>query len=298
MTVSEVPACTGVHAVDTELLGLPGLMSAYLVAGDDGVAVVDPGAAPAAERILDGLAARGYDSEDVTHLLPTHVHLDHAGATGALAEACPDATVVVHERGRRYLTERAALDRLVESAREAMGDVADGYGDPDLVPAERCRSVGGGERVEVGGRTLRVVDAPGHAPHQYCLRDDGDGALFAADAAGMWIADELYPTTPPPDFDLEASVETVDRLLDTDPEVLCYGHFGARTDAATALREYRDLLPAWVDAVRTATAPDRDRSETLAALGGRWQGPTVERDLAGAIAYLRETESREDSGRT
>ncbi len=291
MSASPVPGCTGVHAVDTELLGLPELMSAYLVEGDGALAVVDGGAAPAADRIMAAIDDLGYDPEDVTHLCPTHVHLDHAGATGALAAACPDATVVVHERGRRYLTERAALDRLIESARAAMGPVADGYGDPELVPAERCRAVSGGERVRVGDRALDVIDAPGHAPHQYCLHDDRDGALFAADAAGMWVAGDLYPSTPPPDFDLDAAVATVEGLLGADPDVLCYGHFGARTDAPAALRAYRALLPEWVEAVRDAGAPAAPSEAVLERLDDRWSGPTLERDLAGVVRYLRAGES-------
>jgi glyoxylase-like metal-dependent hydrolase (beta-lactamase superfamily II) len=286
MEPEPVAGAAGLHAVDTELLGLPELMSAYLLEGPDGVAVVDPGAAPAADRVLAAVDALGYDPADVTHLLPTHVHLDHAGATGALAAACPEATVAVHERGLPYLTERAALDRLVESARAAMGAVADGYGDPELVPADRCRTVGGGETVDVAGRALSVVDAPGHAPHQYCLLDDRSGALLAADAAGMFVAGELYPTTPPPDFDLDASLATVDRLLEADPELLCYAHFGARNDAVAALEAYRDLLPAWVAAAREALAAADEPPGAADHLDPRWHGPTVERDLAGVAASL------------
>jgi glyoxylase-like metal-dependent hydrolase (beta-lactamase superfamily II) len=286
MSVASVPDAAGLHAVDTELLGLPGLMSAYLLEGPDGVAVVDPGAAPAADRVLDALASLGYDPGDVTHLLPTHVHLDHAGATGALAAACPDAAVVVHERGLASLIERAALDRLIEGARAAMGAVAEGYGDPELVPAGRCRTVTGGETVAAAGRELSVVDAPGHAPHQYCLLDRRSEALLAADAAGMFVAGELHPSTPPPDFDLADSLATVERLLETDPSVLCYAHFGARTDAVAALSAYRDLLPAWVEAAEAALAAAGDADRAVDHLDERWNGPTVERDLAGVRASL------------
>ena len=290
MSLSPVPDCEGVHAVDTELLGLPELMSAYLIEGPAGVAVVDPGAAPAADRVLDALDDLGYGPADVTHLLPTHVHLDHAGATGDLAAACPEATVVVHERGLASLTDADALARLIESAREAMGEVAVGYGDPELVSRDRCLAVDGGESLSVAGRTLHVLDAPGHAPHQYCLLDERDGVLFAADAAGMWVAGELYPSTPPPDFDLEASLSTLDRLFDADPSILCYGHFGARTDATAALETYRDLLPEWVDAVAAAATEDRTPAAIVADLDGRWHGPTVERDVVGVRAALRRSE--------
>jgi len=286
MSVESVPAAEGCHAVDTELLGLPGLMSAYLLEGPAGVAVVDPGAAPAADRVLDAVASLGYGPADVTHLLPTHVHLDHAGATGALADACPAATVVVHEVGLPYITERDALDRLIDGARAAMGAVADGYGDPELVPAERCRTVSGGETVTAAGRELSVVDAPGHAPHQYCLLDHQTAALLAADAAGMYVAGELYPSTPPPDFDLADSLATVDRLVAADPSVLCYAHFGARSDAVAALSAYRDLLPAWVKAAEAALTASDDLGGAVERLDARWNGPTVERDLAGVRASL------------
>lgn len=279
-----VPDADGVHCIDTELFG-PGVMSAYAVRAGDEVALVDPGAAATVDAVRDALAALDVAPDDLRYLLPTHVHLDHAGATGALADAYPEATVVVHEAGLPYLTDPAAVERLAESARRALGEMAAAYGEPSVVPRDRCRAVSGGETLPLGDRTLDLVDAPGHAPHQYAVLAD-DGTLFAADAAGMFLGDRLYPTTPPPDFDLATSLDTVDRLRACEPERLCYGHFGHRGDAVAALDEYAELLPEWVAVVEDLAAEHDDAEGIAGALPPRWQSPTVARDVPGVLRYL------------
>jgi glyoxylase-like metal-dependent hydrolase (beta-lactamase superfamily II) len=285
MPVEPTPGCEGVYTVDTELLGTPGVMSAYLIDADR-PALVDTGPAPAAEIVLSALREVGIDPAEVEYLLPTHVHLDHAAATGALARACPNATVLAHERGRPYLVDPERVERLIVSARDALGPVADAYGDPEVVPAERCDTLADGERIDLGDRTLTAVDAPGHAPHQLCFLDSESGALFAADAAGAYIEDRLTPTTPPPSFDPEATVETVDRLRAHDPEHVLYGHFGARSDADDALTAYAELIPQWVEAVREFRDGRDDAAAIAADLPERWRSMTVERDVAGVLGHL------------
>lgn len=282
------PGTEEIYTVDAGLFGVPELMSPYVIDADR-PAVVDPGPATGADRVLEALSAVGVAPDDVEFVIPTHVHLDHAGATGALADACENATVAVHERGIDYLTEPRQLERLVESARQALGEIADAYGDPDPVDPDRATPIADGDRIDLGDRRLRVIDAPGHAPHQACLLDGRDGALFAADAAGMWVFDELHPTTPPPDFDLPASLDTVDRLRDLDPERLLYGHYGARGDPDRALSVYADLLERFVADVR-AVATDLEDPDTGAVaerLDG-WSGPSIEGDVAGVLRYLEE----------
>lgn len=272
--------------VDTQLFDLPGAMSAYVVDAKR-PAIVDTGAAPAVDTILDALAALGIAPEDIEFVVPTHVHLDHAGAAGGLARACEDATVLVHERGRQFLVDRDRLDHLLESARRALGPMAEGYGEPELVPADRCEPIAGGDTIDLGDRTLAVIDAPGHAPHQAALQDDRDDVLFAADAAGMALFGDIYPSTPPPNFDLEQSLDTVDRLRDREPDVVCYGHFGARTDADQALAAFREVLPEWVDAVAEAADEHGTDPDAVAeALSPDWPMPTIDRDVAGVLKYL------------
>ncbi|WP_323676211.1 MBL fold metallo-hydrolase [Halorubellus sp. PRR65] len=277
-----------VTVVDTELFGAPGLHAAYLVESPEPV-LVDAGAAPAADVVERALADRGVGAHDLAAIVPTHVHLDHAGAVGALADRFPDATVYVHERGRPYLTDADRLSRLVESARRAVGDaVADQYGTPTVVPEARTEALGDGDAVPCGDRALDVVHAPGHAPHQIALHDRASGALFAGDAAGMSLGGDLLPTTPAPDFDLDASLDTVARLRDRDLTALCYGHFGVREDAADALDAYAELLPEWVDAVERELADPgvETRSDLVAALRDDWASPTLERDVQGVVHAL------------
>jgi len=285
--VTDSPLPEDVHVVDTELFGAPGLHAAYLVDGDRPV-LVDAGAAPAADAVEAALADRGVGPDDLAGVVATHVHLDHAGAVGALADRFPAATVYVHERGRPYLTDGDRLDRLVESARDAVGDAADAYGRPEPVPDDRVVELADGDAVDCGDRSLDVLHAPGHAPHQVALRDDRSGALFAADAAGMFLGGALLPTTPAPDFDLEESLATVDRLRATEPSTLCYGHFGARADAVAALDAYADRLPAWVAAVEEAheSTGDGGRAAVVDALRDDWASPTLERDVQGVLHAL------------
>jgi glyoxylase-like metal-dependent hydrolase (beta-lactamase superfamily II) len=283
--VEPTPGCRDVYTVDTELLESPGVMSAYLLDADE-PALVDTGAATATEAVLSALDAVGIAPEDLAYVIPTHVHLDHGGAAGALARECPNATVLVHERGRPYLTDDGRIDRLVASARNALGPVADAYGEPEPVPDPRCETLADGETVDLGDRTLTAIDAPGHAPHQLCFLDSGSSALFAADAAGMFLGDELYPTTPPPDFDPDATVATVERLRGYSPERVLYGHFGSREDADAALAAYADLVPEWVEVVRQYRDGRDDPGAIASELPARWRSPTVERDVAGVVHYL------------
>lgn len=285
MASDTLPAVT---VVDTELLGTPGAHSAFLLETPEPV-LVDAGAAPAADVVEAALNDRGVGAHDLAAIVPTHVHLDHAGAVGDLAARFPDATVYVHERGFPYLTDPDRLERLAASARRAVGDeIADQYGSPVVVDEDRAVAVTDGDTIPAGDRALDVVHAPGHAPHQVALADPASGALFVGDAAGMSYGGELLPTTPAPDFDLDVSLDTIDRLRERDPTALCYGHFGVREDAIDALDAYAELLPEWVQAVEDALgSPDvTDRADLVSTLREDWASPTLERDVQGVLHAL------------
>ncbi|WP_255148812.1 MBL fold metallo-hydrolase [Halorarius halobius] len=274
------------YCVDTHLMGTPGACSLYVLDAAEPT-VVDAGEADTPDRVLAALDELGIAPDDVRHLLVSHVHLDHAGGAGRLARECPNATVHVHERGLPYLTDAAKLDALKASVDRAMG-TENAYGEPELVPADRANALADGDRIDLGDRVLDCVDAPGHAPHHVAAFDTETEALFSIDSAGMHFEGRLYPTTPPPAFDLAANVETCERLAELEPSVNLYGHFGAGGDDAVAeLDAYPGLLREWVDVVeRKREAHGASVGPIVADLDARWQSPTVQRDVAGVLRWL------------
>ena len=246
--VEPVPGAEGIYLVDTNQFGLDHHGAAYIVRGAQ-VAVVETGLSYSTERLLGALRELGISNEDVIYIVVTHIHLDHAGGAGFLAEACPNATVVVHERGARHLADPS---RLVESVREATGPMFPRYGQVKPIPRERLLPLEGGEILSLGGGyRLAAIATPGHAPHHLCFLERRTGALFAGDAAGIWWPHlgRLLPTTPPPSFNLEQSLTSLERLGDLEPRVLLFTHFGAHPRPKEMLRQYAELLRSWVEEI-------------------------------------------------
>jgi glyoxylase-like metal-dependent hydrolase (beta-lactamase superfamily II) len=238
--------CTDLHYVDTGMYDTAEYGAVYVVDADR-VAIVDTGIGTHYDRILDALDELGIDPSAVDVLAVTHVHLDHAGGAGFLAEACENATVAVHERGARHLSDPG---RLWEGTKGAVGDQIDYYTEPEPVSEERIRELADGDVIDLGNHELRVHHAPGHAPHQVVFEDPANDCVFVADAAGIYVPelDAVRQTSPPPQFDLEQVLDDVATLRELDPSTLCYPHFGpARTDERLA--EYETVIQEWVDAV-------------------------------------------------
>jgi glyoxylase-like metal-dependent hydrolase (beta-lactamase superfamily II) len=223
--------------------GTPKVIGSYLVETDDGPALFDCGPSSCVDRLKDGLRARGLALADVRHLLLSHIHLDHAGAAGVLVREHPALQVHVSEIGAPHLVDPA---RLEASARRLYGDAFDDlWGELARVPEQNIHIAG--DRV-VG---LECFPAPGHASHHVCFLA-ADGTLYAGDAAGVRIPPHrtVLPPTPPPDFDLDAWLHTLDEIERRRPERLALIHFGVAEDPGRHLAELRDRLQEWV--VRTA----------------------------------------------
>jgi len=265
MAIGDVyPVETGgiedIHYVDVGLYDTPEYGTVYVI-DDERPALVDTGIGVRHEAILDAARSVGIAPEEIEIIAPTHVHLDHAGGTGYLVEACPNATVVCHERGVPHLVDPS---RLWAGTRAAVQDQIEFYAEPRPVPEERIRSVTGGETVDLGEHALAVVHAPGHAPHHAAFHDPAADAVFTADAAGIYVPamDAVRPTTPPPDFHLERALADVERLQALDPDTLLYGHYGP-APAGDRLGAYAETLTEWVEAVAAARA-ELDDDEAVA----------------------------------
>lgn len=242
----ETGDCTDLYYVDTGMYDTAEYGAVYILTGERS-AVIDTGIGQRHELILDALESVDIAPEELDIIAPTHVHLDHAGGAGYLARDCPNATVVVHERGARHLIDPA---RLIEGTKAAVGDQWQFYGDPLSVPEDRIRPLTDGDTIDLGNHQLHTHHVPGHATHQIVFEDPANDAVFTADAAGIYVptTDAVCETSPPSEFDLEQCLSDIELLEDLDPETLLYAHYGP-TPAANRLPAYADVLTDWVASV-------------------------------------------------
>jgi len=236
--------------IDTMGAGNPMTVAVFVVKGRRKTALIDCGFASSHGNVMQGLRQVGVEPSKVDYLIPTHVHLDHAGATGHLLQHMPRAKVVAHERAAPHLVDPA---KLVASATAMFGErLVKLYGEPIAVDKERIQVVGEESHIDLGGATLTTLYAPGHAPHQISVVHEEEHLLFSADAVGMVFPSfpTLLPTTPPPSLDPVQLVATLERLRQTDPKFLLVPHYGVRKDTDLVLDRTREKVESWVRTVR------------------------------------------------
>lgn len=239
--------------IDLQHLGLPGAIGSYLVHGP-APALVDPGPTPTLDALLEGLRAEGVGPSDLRHILLTHVHLDHAGATGHLMEIFPRATVLVHEDGAPHMADP---ERLVASTRRTFGEAHDRlWGDVRPVPAARIRGWRPGEAGPWKG--LRPLATPGHIAHHVAYLDEEDGTLLAGDAMGIVLdpGAPTHPPTPPPGVDVAAWSRTLSEIASVGPERFGAAHFGFHGEPVARARELNAALLQLERRVAAALARD------------------------------------------
>ena len=227
-----------IEPLDLLHLGRPKVIGCYLVETSDGLALQDCGPATCVPELRKRLAERALQLRDLRHLLLSHIHLDHAGATGTLVREHPQLQVHVSEIGAPHLVDPERLER---SARRLYGDEFDIlWGELIPVPEENVHIVG----PEVLG--LECFPTPGHASHHVCYFA-GDGTLYAGDATGVRIQPSraVLPPTPPPEFDLEAWQASLDEIECRKPERLALIHFGVADDPEPHIADLRARLERW-----------------------------------------------------
>ncbi len=241
---------TSVEFVDLEFLGHPGVIGTGVLPARAGVWLIDPGPSSALGTLEKNLAALGLSLADVRGVALTHVHLDHAGATGTVTRQRPDIPVFVHERGAPHLIDPT---RLLESAGRLYGGSLETlWGEVLPVPAGNVRVLKGGERLDLDGRTVAVLYTPGHASHHVAYLDANTGSAFVGDTGGVRLTPAPHPVapTPPPDIDLAAWTDSISRINDWRPSRLYVTHFGAVDAPRDHLEELEHQLTASADLVR------------------------------------------------
>ena len=258
-------------------------------AWDLGGAIVDPGPEPRIRTLLEGLT-----SEPRTLLL-THIHLDHAGATGALVERFPDLEVFVHAKGAPHLVDPS---KLLASAERIYGDdMGRLWGRVGPVPERNIRVVEGGETIEAAGRALGVEYTPGHASHHVVYFDEADGTAYVGDVAGVRIppSDLVQPPTPPPDIDVPAWLRSIDLVAAYRPRYLALTHFGAVDAPGTHLERTKQALIDQAKLARRLLEELGDTEEAARAFVEEVDRWTVERagaDMAGRFQVGSPVEQR------
>lgn len=252
--------------LDTLHQGEPGVIAAYLLAGPAGLALVDVGPAATVRHLVAAIEIAGFQARDLRHLVLTHVHLDHAGAAGALVEMAPEARVYVHPRGAPHLVDPS---RLVASARRIYGAEMDHlWGAMAPVPQAQVQVLQDGDTIQVGGRTLRTLHTPGHAIHHIAYHDSVRDELFAGDVAGVALEGTAFvrPPTPPPDLSLEDWSASLERLRGLSLERIYLPHFGPVTRVAEHLSELEHRLYQWGDLVLSGMRAGKDTNALVADL--------------------------------
>lgn len=246
----------------------PKVIATAVLSGANGLALVDPGPASCLPTLDAGLQGLGGSLDEVTDVLLTHIHLDHAGATGEVLRRAPRARVYVHERGAAHMVDPS---RLLASATRLYGDQMEMLWGPFLpVPAASVQALGGGETIDCAGRTLRVAYTPGHAVHHVSYFDESDGVAYVGDTGGIRIADGyVIAPTPPPDIDVQLWEQSLAAIEAWSPAELFLTHFGPTSMVEAHLERFRETLRGAAELVRgTLDLPGED-ADRIAAFVAR-----------------------------
>ena len=236
-----------VYCVDAHYVK-PGVASIYLVREGDEVAIVETGTRHSLDNVSATLAQLGIDDDQVRYVIPTHVHLDHAGGAGAMMQRFSQAELIVHPRGLRHMIDPSKLvdGTIAVYGRESFERL---YGSIEPIAEARIIVAEDSSSHWLGGRELVFIDTPGHAYHHFCIYDDRSRGVFTGDTFGVSYAamkslpGGLIPTTPPTQFDPPALRDSIERIMQFRPERLYLTHYGEFENPAAQV----DSFDRWID---------------------------------------------------
>ncbi len=256
-----------IEIMDLGFMETEEIIASFLLTGEGPSAIVETGPTTCIENLMQGLKDRGVAPEDVEKVLLTHVHLDHAGASGNLAELLPNAVFYVHEVGYPHMADPSTL---IESATRIYGEenMAEFFGEMRPVPEDRLVELKDGEEIEVADGVVVAYDTPGHAYHHMAFYEPESGALFTGDVAGVRLPGQSYvkPPTPPPEVDIEAWKGSIETIRTMAPESLYPTHFGCYEDIERHLNELDQRLEEWLLLVEELMDEERSREEIIEEL--------------------------------
>jgi glyoxylase-like metal-dependent hydrolase (beta-lactamase superfamily II) len=256
----------GVFLIDTLPAGTPGVVACYVIKGERSV-LVDAGYPSSASTVLSELQVLTGRELKVDYLIPTHVHLDHAGAIGQLSEAMPKAQVLVNEHGLKHLIDPS---KLVATAASLFGEKAMAvYGTPLPLARDRLEAVGQLYHLDLGaGKRVRIFYTPGHAWHHISVFLENERLLITGDAVGLRHSEFSFPipATPPPGFDEEQYVKSLRGFVKMDPEGLLLPHFGhLREKVRVFLQTNIEMVRRWTSMASEIVKAEKPMDEVYDA---------------------------------
>lgn len=252
----------GITCIDTGY-ARPMLAACYMLEANGQLAFIDCGTSYTVERALKILGGKGYTAEQVSYVIPTHVHLDHAGGAGAMIAAFPNARLVIHPRGARHMIDPT---KLIAGVKAVYGEAGykKHFGELVAVPEDRVIEAGDGFELDMNGRLLNFIDTPGHARHHFCIHDALSNGIFTGDTFGLSYREFdtengsfIFATTTPVQFDPQAWYQTLDRLMALKPDNFYLTHFSvipATADLEQRLRQSIEMFVAIADAASANVA--------------------------------------------
>ncbi len=258
--------------LDDLWMGRPRSIATALLESDGHRAIVDPGPGSTIAGLREELHAHGLSVRDLDAILLTHIHLDHAGATGALVRENPRLAVYLHKLGAPHMIDPSKL--LASAARLWPNDLERLFGETLPVPGQNLHILEGGETIPLGARKIEVVYTPGHASHHVSYFENLEGVAFVGDTAGVRIEGHSYvmPATPPPDIDLGIWDSSFAAILERQPARLFLTHFGLSENPPEHIAQFRERLHGWAaiteKIIRTAQSDSTAMESFLSTMRG------------------------------
>ncbi len=252
----------GIFRIDTGYLR-PGLAACYLLRQGDAAVLIDTGTTHTVTRVMDLLKQQGLKPQQVRYVMPTHVHLDHAGGVGELMQLLPEAELVVHPYGSRHMVDPGKLQA---GATAVYGEAKfkESFGELIAVSEQRVIEAADGYTVDLNGRKLVCLDTPGHARHHYCVYDEQSNGFFSGDTFGISYREFdnhngqfIFVPSTPVQFDPDVWHRTIDRLMDYAPRYMYLTHFGRIDDLPRMAEQLHQNLDAYVKLCKSVTAENR-----------------------------------------
>ena len=237
----------GISVIDSEYYSKD-FAAIYLLKQKNKVTIIETGTNYSVPLVKGALANIGLSFSDVSYIIPTHVHLDHAGGAGLLMKQCQNATLVVHPRGARHLIDPS---KLVAGAKAVYGEekFIEYYG--EIIPIDSHRVIEADDNfiLDFDGRELKFIDTPGHAKHHFCIWDKDTMSMFTGDTFGISYRDldmdsevYIFPSTSPVQFDPKALIQSINRIMEFDPERVCLTHFSAIKPTQGVVRQLTESI--------------------------------------------------------